>query len=133
MIDVNDPILKDNKDYQDFLNNNKGVGFIKIRASSAKSAVPISNMDIIISKEIGKYNVIFYKGKTDESGMINDITVPACNKKLSDLKEPICSIYKIEAIYKKDNIDTFYDVKVYDGITTIQYINVISNIRGIYD
>ena len=59
--------------YKNFINENPGSGTLMIRAYTAGGAIPISNLDITISKLIDDYNVIFFKGKTDNSGMVKNI------------------------------------------------------------
>ena len=46
-VSVDDPILKNDSDFQEFLKNNPGRGYLKIRASAASEALPISGVDII--------------------------------------------------------------------------------------
>lgn len=126
-INVNDSILKNYKPYEDFLNENKGIGYLKIRAFSASKAVPIKDLKIEVTKEIGEYDILFFSGKTDSSGMINDIALPACNKPKSNLEVPICAVYNMLASKNNFN-ENFYNIKIYNGIKTIFDID-----RGSYD
>ncbi len=121
-IKVNDERLKNYKPYEDFLNENEGIGYLKIRGYSASEALPIIDLKITVTKEIGDYDVIFYEGKTDKSGMINDIALPACNRQRSNLEVPKCAMYNVEA-EKNTFKENFYNIKVYNGIKTITDIN----------
>ena len=119
---VSDERLKSYKPYNDFLNENKGIGYLKIRAFTASEAVPIVNLNITVTKEIGEYDVIFFEGVIDSSGMINDIALPACDRSISNLEVPSCAVYNVSA--KKDKFnENFYNVKVYNGIKTLTTIN----------
>lgn len=127
---ISDKSLLDDKAYQDFLKENPSYGFLKIRASAANEAVPISNIKIKVSKEIGNNNVIFYEGITDESGMINNIKLPSPVKITSDLEKPKFTDYKLTAINEMENIDKEYTISICCGITVIQYINIIPKVSG---
>ena len=43
----------------------------------ADQAIPIPDVEILITKEIGDDVVIFFRGYTDSSGIIDNITLPA--------------------------------------------------------
>ena len=122
---INDENLINSKEYQDFIKNNPTTANLNIRATSANFAVPIDNVKIIVSKNIGDYKVIFYEGVTDESGMINKIKLPTPAVTENDLDVPNATPYDVEAIYDKDNIDRKYVVLMYPGICVVQNINLI--------
>ena len=111
--------------YRKFINNNPGSGTLIIRAYAAGGAVPISNLDITISKIIDNYNIIFFKGATDNSGMISNITLPAPLKMTNDLNVPLSTNYEIKAYYEPNNLELNYKVNIYDGIYVVQNIAII--------
>ena len=59
--------------YNNFISNNPSSANLNIRTTAANSAIPISGVRIIVSKEIDGNKIVFFDGETDESGMINDI------------------------------------------------------------
>lgn len=124
-----DDSFKNTKAYQDFIKENPSSACLNIRASSANFAVPIDNVKIIVSKIIDNYNVIFYEGVTDESGMINLITLPTPSLNSNDLVVPSSTSYIVEAIYDKDNINRKYTVLMYPGICVVQNINLIPTLK----
>ena len=105
------------------------MGYLKSRASSINEAIPASGINIRVSKVIGNNNVIFFEGVTDESGMINDIVLPAPRAITSDLEAPKFSEYKITAT--GPNINQEYTISICCSITIIQYINVIPSIGDV--
>ncbi len=119
-----DERLKSDAAYQEFLRENPGVGYLKVRASAANEAVPISGIQIKVSKLIGTNNVVFFRGETDYSGMINDIVLPAPKEVVSDEVIPKFTSYDLTAKGSIQNIDDRYTISVCCGITVIQYINV---------
>lgn len=128
-VNVGDKSLQNNPDYQKFVENNPSFGYLKIRASSINEAIPVSGINIRVSKVIGNNNVVFFEGATDESGMINDIVLPAPRAITNDLEVPKFTEYKLEAT--GTNIDEEYTISICCSITIIQYINVIPNIGDV--
>ena len=111
--------------YKSFINANPGLGFLKIRAFAASQAVPISGMNVVVSKDIGGNKVIFFSGVTNESGVIERIQLPV-PRTLDNMMAPIITTYDIETIY--EGVNRVYKVNVYDDIYVVQNINVTPNI-----
>lgn len=117
--------------YKNFMIENTGRGILNIRASFANQALPITNLKVVVSKEIENYNVIFYEGVTNISGLIGKISLPTPPKENDDLIAPKTTTYKITALY--NNREYTYVVDMYDGICAVQNINIVpSNERKYY-
>lgn len=117
--------------YKNFMIENTGRGILNIRASFANQALPITNLKVVVSKEIENYNVIFYEGVTNISGLIKKISLPTPPKENDDLIAPKTTTYKITALY--NNREYTYVVNMYDGICAVQNINIVpSNERKYY-
>lgn len=125
IVNFDDQSFKNTQTYNNFLNNNPTTANLNIRASSANEALPISNVRIIVSKDIDNYKVIFFDGYTDTSGMINRIKLPTPSRISNDLDVPQGTLYDIEAIYTPDNLDRKYKVLMYPDICTVQNINIV--------
>ncbi len=125
----NTELLKNNKDYQLFISQNPGTGTLKIRASSANEALPISNVKIIVSKKIGNDTIIFFEGQTDNSGMINNIKLPTPRKIQNNEEIPIFTEYDLEAKYEPSNFYKKYEISLCCSISIIQYINITPNVN----
>ena len=108
--------------YDNFIKNNPSLGYLSIRANAANLALPISDLKIVVSKIIDNNNIIFYEGKTDDSGMIKKISLPA-PKKVDNLLIPLSTTYNIDVLYNNKKLN--YNVKIYDGICIIQNINIV--------
>lgn len=117
--------------YKKFMIENTGRGNLNIRASFANQALPITNLKVVVSKEIENYNVIFYEGVTNISGLIEKISLPTPPKENDDLIAPKNTTYKITTLY--NNREYTYVVNMYDGIYVVQNINIVpSNERKYY-
>ena len=115
--------------YEDFIRVNPDLGILKIEAFTANEGIAIPDTDIVIYKDIGEYNVIFFKGKTDSSGMIDNIYLPTPKKSdSSSLEVPLYTVYEMSAFHigyetiKKYSIGMFGDVKV------IQYVKMMPEV-----
>ena len=121
----NDSLYKETESYKNFINDNPTTANLNIRTSAANSAIPISGVRIIVSKEIDNNKIIFFDGETDESGMINNIKLPTPRVVSDDLEAPNGTTYNIEAIYEEDNIDKNYKILMYPDICVVQNINIV--------
>ena len=122
-----DEKFKLTNDYKNFINDNKGVGYLNIRSYAASSAVPISGVVVEVSKVINNQKIIFYQGKTNESGMISSISLPCPLVSKNDEIIPLSSTYDIKAIYNNSSLN--YSVDIYDKINVLQSINIVPSLR----
>ncbi len=129
IININDSDFINTPTYKKFIEENPGKGNLMIKASAAKEAIPIPNLDITISKIIDNYNVIFYSGKTDSSGMIKKVSLPTPAQNINDLTIPKSTTYEITAILKDNNIKQIYTVNMYNNICVVQNINITPNME----
>lgn len=110
----------------DFIKNNPDIGYLKILAFTAYQAIPIADVEIIISKDFGNDKVVFFRGQTDSNGMIANIELPAPKAQYvadKDVMPPYTS-YDITAIH--GNFDTInnYVVGIFGDVRVIQYVKM---------
>lgn len=120
--------FKNTSDYNEFAKNNPSIGHLKVQVFTAYQAIPIENTEILITKDIKSKKVLFFKGLTNSSGIVEDIPLPTPkNDVIAELFEtPVYETYDITAINTDyENIQKFsinmYDTKI------IQYIKMIPN------
>ena len=111
--------------YQNFLKENPGKGNLKIRAYAASEALPVSGLEIIVSTMIEGEKVIFFDGKTDSSGMIDTLSLPAPKLELNNLVVPNTITYEIQSIDSVTMFEKTFRVNMYDGICVVQNINFV--------
>ena len=121
--------FKESSDYTNFVKENSGEGILKIQAYTANQAYPLEGVDIKIFKEINGNKVIFFSGKTDSSGIIDNINLPARPAKefVNEKADIVYTVYEIEATYPKKNIKKKYQVTNYYNIKVIQPIRIPIN------
>lgn len=128
-VSINDYEFINSNTYKNFINNNQGTGYLKIRAYSANQAVPIKGLKILVNKKIDGYNVNFFEGVTNESGTIENIALPTPEKDDNDLIVPKSASYEIVASYN-GNANLFFVVNVYDGLYVIQNISIVPKMNN---
>ena len=124
--------FKDTLEYQDFIKENNGIGYLRIRAYGASEAIPIEGMNIVVSTIYNDKNIIFFEGVTDESGMIKRLELPTPSREKDDLVIPKWKTYNIEANYN-NKLENF-KVNIYDDICVQQVINTTYDnlVRGYF-
>lgn len=123
---VDDKEFLNSELYKSFINANPGLGFLKIRAYAASQAVPIGGLSVQVSKDIGGNKVIFFEGVTNDSGVIERISLPVPRMGGDNMISPIITTYDIDTSY--EGVNRLYKVNVYDNIYVVQNINVTPDI-----
>ena len=121
---INDIDFINSDIYKEFKKNNPSYGYLRIRAYYASGALPINNMKIIVKTKFNDNTIIFYEGKTDQSGVIERIKLPAPKMILDNLVIPDKIEYEIDALYPDENFSSKYLISMYEGICVVQNINV---------
>ena len=113
-------------DYQGFVGVNPEQGSLKVMAFTAYQAIPIENAEIIITKEIGGNNVLFFRGYTDSSGIIDNITLPAptCGYDDNSFQTSSTTSYKLTAIKDKYDSVKQYIINMIGDVKVLQYIKM---------
>lgn len=124
---VNDENFKQSEEYNEFLEQNPGIGYLRIRAYTASEAIPMNGLNVEVSKEIFGSKVIFFEGITDASGVTERIALPASKTQSDNLVAPVPTIYDVKVSSQMQNINSVYSIKIYDGICVAQNINITPN------
>lgn len=122
---INDNEFKNSSLYSNFLKDNPSRGGLRIRAYSANGAVPISNVKVIVSTIYDNNNIIMFEGTTDESGLIERISLPTPKLDMNNLDTPNKITYDIKSIYDKNSFDRTFKIDLYEGVMVIQNINIV--------
>lgn len=127
IISFNDSNFINTETYKNFINKNKGNGTLNIRAYAASRAVPISGLNVIVSKILDNQKVIFFEGATDNSGIINQIILPTPLLDNNNQEVPLSQDYDIIASYNNQKL--VFKVLIYSNIQVNQNINIVPQIR----
>lgn len=118
--------------YQEFITQNPDKGTLKVQVFTADQAIPIPDTEIYITKEIGDYNVLFFQGVTDSSGIIDNIELPAPGGEynVETFEIPKSTTYNLVASNDKYKEIKQYNISMFGGVRVLQYIKMLSNIGG---
>lgn len=113
-------------DYQSFVGVNPKQGSLKVMAFTAYQAIPIENAEIIITKEIGGNNVLFFRGYTDSSGIIDNISLPAPTSGYDDdnFQTSSTTSYKLTVVKDKYESVKQYIINMIGDVKVLQYIKM---------
>ena len=115
-------------EYQQFILDNPDVGYLKVQAFTAYGAIPIENVNIVISKDIGNYKVIFFQGVTNSSGIISDIMLPAPETITNPDTTPAYTIYNMTAIHSEYETIKNYSIGMFGNVRVLQYVKMMPQI-----
>ena len=130
---VNDDNFIKSDVYKDFIKENPSHGNLRVRAYTASGALPVSGLKVVVSTEFENSDIIFYEGVTNESGLIEKISLPAPKLIPDNLDVPNKTIYDVLAIYEKENLNKVYKVNMYEDVCVVQNINVAPDTLNVGD
>ena len=118
--------------YNDFMKKNPDKGFLKVQITTTNGLLPVEGVRVRIYKDIGEYNVLFFDGLSDSSGIIDNIILPAPRAlSFTSLNVPEYSIYGM--LLEKDgfknksiNISVFSNIKVLQSVLIEKEISIES-------
>lgn len=117
--------FKKTSEYEKFNDENPAVGSLKVQAFTAYGAMPIPGAEVTISKDIGENRIVFFRGVTDSSGIIDHIELPAPPQSSSgSLEAPLYTLYDLTAIHVGYESIKQYSVGMFGGIKVIQYVKM---------
>lgn len=126
---ITDESFVNTEEYRKFRENNPVYGTLRVRAYAASQAIPISGVKVVVSSVVGNSNVIFFEGFTNESGVIDGISLPAPRLNGDNLYVPNKITYDVKATYFPDNINLVYKVNIYENVFVIQNINIVPEMK----
>lgn len=106
--------------YEEFLESNPAIGYLKIQASRAHGAIPMRGVRIFIIQYFKDLRVLFFDGETDEDGIINEIALPAPprSNSMSPASSGMGAVYQVYASH--DHFEpAHYQIGIFDDITAI--------------
>ena len=124
----NDKSFVDSSVFQEFMKSHPARGFLKIRAYAASGAVPVAGLKVYVSTKIGDSDFIFFEGSTNESGIVDYISLPSYKLDDNNLDVPNKTVYNIKAI-DNENDTLIYQVNIYENVYVIQNISLVPDMN----
>ena len=126
MINVSFEDFQKLPEYQKFRQENPSTGNLKVQVFTADQAIPIANTQIYITKQIGNYNVLFFQGVTDSSGIIDNIILPAPSPEynIEEFETPKFTTYTLIASNDEYKKIKQYQISMFGDVKVLQYIKI---------
>ena len=124
---INDTEFLNSALYRDFIKENPGLGRLSVRAYTASSALPIKGLNLEVSTIFNNNKIVVFDGVTDESGTVDNISLPAPIYDENNLVSPMKIVYNLKSTYKPFDFIKDYSINVFDGISVMQTITVNDN------
>ena len=113
-------------EYQNFIQKNPSTGNLKVQVFTADQAIPLPNTQVYITKQIGDYNVLFFEGMTDSSGIIDNIILPAPvgDFNVEEVVAPDYTMYQLVASNDALKEIKQYQISMFGDVKVLQYIKM---------
>ena len=123
--------FKNMPEYNQFISQNPDVGYVKVQVFTAYEAIPITDTQILITKKLGDKRVIFFEGKTDSSGIISDIALPAPVTVPVGTPDvvPEYETYDLTAVHAGYETIKQFVIGVFGDVKIIQYVKMAPEIK----
>ena len=126
---INDASFINSDIYKEFMKNNPSKGNLRIRAYAASGAIPISDLKIVVRTKVNNDIIIFYEGVTNESGIIDRISLPAPKLNPDNMDTPLATTYEVVATYIPNDMVGVYRVNIYENVCVVQTISIVPEMR----
>ena len=118
---------------QTFLKDNPQIGYLTFQVfqdSPLQGRLPVANAKVTVSKLLGDDYYISKVIMTDGDGKIENIPLPTVSRELSQVSENAKPFSTYNVSVEAPNFLTLevFDIPVFEGITSIQSINLKPNI-----
>lgn len=114
-------------EYQEYIDENKGRGSLKIQASVAQEAFPIKDVNVDVSMIYKGKRYSLYNDTTDSSGIVNEIVLPSklsAESQNPQTAEDSDTVYLVSAYHPGFEAVTDCPVLIYDKVETILPISL---------
>ena len=118
--------------YAAFMRQNQSAGFLRIQAFAGPQTVPVSGAQVLVTHEFSDGTRRFAAGQTDESGILDGITLPAPNGALAQNPGTVqpYALYDIRVSHPDYRTEIYRQVPVFDGVKSIQPVRFLSSHTG---
>lgn len=115
--------------YKQFMEENPDTGVLKVNVFTAGGAIPLSNTNILILKQIGPYQVLFYNGVTDSMGVVDSIVLPTPKRVSNNVDLPSYTFYELSAIHMGYQDIKQYTIMMFGNTKVIQYVKLLPEVK----
>lgn len=118
--------------YRQFQRVNTESGFLRIQAFAGQQAIPIRNAEVLVSHTFADGMRRYASGRTDESGVLDGLVLPAPLAALSESPsgQMPFALYDIRVSHPGYRTEFYRNVPVFAGIKAIQPVRFMASQTG---
>lgn len=115
-----------------FLEQNPNFGTLLFQVTGGQGAFPVAGATVVVSKPLNDRQTLSITITTDESGKTEPLSLPAPSRELSQAPNGgvVFAAYQAEVSAPHYITEEIRNLPVFDGITTIQPVNLKPDIGG---
>ncbi len=115
------------RDLNDFKSKNRGDGDMKIQVFSGRQSFPVVGAEVTVSKNFADGTYTFFTELTDTSGIVDNLSLSTPESGVANENNEILpySTYTVRVTHPFFRTTAYYNVPVFDGIMSIQPVNLI--------
>ena len=117
-------------EYQTFMKENPSTGTLRVNVFTANGAIPLADANVLITKKIGNYNVLFFDGLTNSSGAIDNIVLPAPSVSSNNMEVPGYTFYELNANHAGYQAVEQYEIAMFGNTKVIQYVKLMPEVEN---
>ena len=116
--------------FESFWQRNTKAGFLRVQAFAGPQTIPVPDADVLVTHNFIDGTRRFAVGKTDRSGILDGIVLPAPDSMLSQQPGTLLpyALYDIRVSHPDYRTEIYLDVPVFDGIKSIQPVRFLSDV-----
>lgn len=110
------------EEYQKFLQTHPARGTLKVQVSTARGAIPVEKANVEVSKQFLNSIQVLYRGVTDNSGIVDQIQLPAIPALYSQSPETAANSgtnYRVAIRHPSFEEQSDVQATIFDQIQTI--------------
>ena len=118
--------------FDEFQKANTKTGTLRVQASAADRSFPVSNAEVVVTKNFSGTPHVFYRVWTDISGVATGMTLPAPDRALTSYPSALApyATYDVSVTHPKYVTVILRSCAIFDGIETIQFCEMIPKVTS---
>lgn len=131
----NDPLQSfspETDTFAQFQRLNRKTGFLRVQAFAGPQAVPVEGASVIVTHDFTDGVRRFASGRTDESGILDGIVLPAPDTEAAQAPGGVMpyALYDIRVSHPDYRTEIYRQVPVFPGVKSIQPVRFLSDHTG---
>lgn len=118
--------------HESFRERNTKSGFLRVQAFAGPQTIPVPDANVLVTRDFIDGARRFASGKTDQSGVLDGIVLPAPDGSLAQQPGtiPPYALYDIHVSHPDYRTEIYRQVPIFDGVKSIQPVQFQSSQTG---